>query len=256
MSEHRISAPDDITEVEQWVLWRRERDTKVPYRIDGRRASTVNPQDWSDYEAVVRTLEQHPHEYAGIGFVFRESDPFVGLDLDDSLEDTTGNPKSWCRVIVERFSDTYMEISPSGLGLKIWCRGKLPAAVAIAVQDGRIEMYDRGRYFTVTGNVFRGAPLQVEDHAADVLSLFVHLTGRSANGCEMPKYAIPVEGKIPKGTQHLTLVSLAGTLRRRGVCDEAIDACLQAVNRYQCEQPGPAENISRIMRSTRSWGRP
>lgn len=29
--------------------------------------------------------------------------------------------------IVERFSDTYTEISPSGAGLRIWARGAVPA---------------------------------------------------------------------------------------------------------------------------------
>jgi hypothetical protein len=251
-----MNIPDDFAEWIQFLLWRREHGTKVPYRVDGRKASTTNPQDWSDYETVLRVLQSHPREYAGIGFVFQESDPFAGIDIDNCLEDTNDNPKAWCRGIVERFADTYMEVSPSGLGLKIWCRGKLPAAVSIAIEDGRIEMYDRARYFTLTGNVFRGAPLEIEDHAADLLSLFERLTGRSANHCEMPRYGIPVEGKIPKGTQHLTLVSLTGTLRRRGICDEAIEACLQTVNLRQCEQPGRPENISRIVRSTRAWKRP
>src|SRR3954452_2114870 len=45
-----------------------------------------------------------------------------------------------------------MEISPSGLGLKIWCCGQLPAAIKKALDDGwRFEMYDRARYFTVMG---------------------------------------------------------------------------------------------------------
>lgn len=268
MSEHRICAPDDLVEIDQWVLWRRERDTKVPYRVDGRRASTTNPRDWSDYATVIKVFGHRSHEYAGIGFVFNEADPFVGIDLDDALEDTTGNPKPCIRPMIERFSDTYMEVSPSGLGVKIWCRGKLPAAVGKIFIDSRgdttsvscangcgIEIYDRARYFTVTSQVFRGAPLQIEDHAADVITLFERLTGRSANHCEMPKYAIPPEGRIPHGTQHLTLVSLAGTLRRRGVCDQAIEACLQAVNRYQCERPGPADNISRIVTSSRAWRR-
>jgi hypothetical protein len=42
-------------------------------------------------------------------------------------------------------------------------------------------------------------------------------------------------------------------LRARLVCDEAILACLLAVNAHQCERPGPAENIARIVRSTRAW---
>ena len=47
--------------------------------------------------------------YAGLGFVFSTEDAFAGIDLDDSL-DEHGDLKDWARGIVERFSDTYMEI--------------------------------------------------------------------------------------------------------------------------------------------------
>jgi hypothetical protein len=55
----------------------------------------------------------------------------------------------------------------------------------------------------------------------------------------------PLEGgRIPYGRRHNTLVSLAGTLRARNVCDEAIEACLQIVNERQYERPGPRTHIS------------
>jgi hypothetical protein len=249
-----LFAPVDLIEVDQWVLWRRERDTKVPYQPNGKRASSTDLKTWRPYQDVYNAWQKYPRHWAGIGFVFSEHDPFAGIDLDACL-DCVGNLRAWARPIIERFADTYMEISPSGTGIKIWCKGKLPAAVRAKVEEGAIEIYDRGRYFTVTGNQFRGKLDTVEDHAADLMTLYERLSGRHGE-YQMPQYGIGPEGKIPKGTQHLTLVSLAGTLRRRGVCDEAIAACLQEVNRHQCEQPGPPENISRIVRSSRPWRRP
>ncbi|MFL6450447.1 MAG: primase C-terminal domain-containing protein [Bryobacteraceae bacterium] len=247
--------PDDLLELRRWLLWHRENGDKVPYRPDGYKASTTDPRDWSDCEEVVRVLQQHPQRYSGIGFVLSEPDGLVGIDVDNCLEPVTGNPKEWCRGILERFADTYMEISPSNVGVKIWCRGRIPTSLSVKVEDGRIEIYGTARYFTFTGKVFRGAPLQVEDHTADLLSLCQHLTQNRVGPGGNPTYSIPNDGKIPKGVQHLTLVSLVGTLRRRKVCDEAIEACLQIVNQRQCEQPGPPRNISRIVRSSRRWGR-
>ena len=61
-------------------------------------------------------------------------------------------------------------------------------------------------------------------------------------------------GRIPYGQQHSTLVSIAGTLRARRVCDEAIEACLKVINARRCEKPGAPENIARIVRSSRGWG--
>src|SRR5947209_16926679 len=76
-----LRIPVDLIKRQQWVLWRHERGTKVPYRIDQRKASTVNPRDWSKYSAVIRCFESLPGQFAGIGFVFHESDPLVGIDL-------------------------------------------------------------------------------------------------------------------------------------------------------------------------------
>ena len=51
---------------------------------------------------------------------------------------------------------------------------------------------------------------------------------------------------IKHGTQHHVLVSLAGTMRRRGMDAAAIEAALWQVNVDKCEVPAPRENIQRI----------
>lgn len=246
--------PDGLVEHDQWVLWRYvQRDgsrTKVPFQTNGTPASSTAPETWSSFESVLNAWRKSQIAYAGLGFVFSGKDGLAGIDLDNALT-PNGAPKEWVRGIVERFADTYMETSPSGRGLKIWTRGKLPANLGgVRVGDGQIEMYDHARYFAVTGRAFRGAPLQIENHADDVLALYGRLTGgRTAHPRQLPN-----SGRIPHGQQHNTLVSLCGTLRAKNVCEHAIEACLQAVNQHQCERPGPRENISRIVRSSRGWG--
>ena len=126
----RIDAPP--RSAIKWVLWRREtisgRETKVPYSGRGNRASSTNARDWASFEDTLAAWTGYPGRYAGLGFVFAPDDPFVGIDLDDCL-DGDGNLKRWAQGIVERFSDTYIEISPSRQGLKIWAVGRLPANV-------------------------------------------------------------------------------------------------------------------------------
>jgi hypothetical protein len=255
MSVVSITVPDDLRECDQWVLWRYEaregggKPTKIPYQITGKLASSTNPATWTSYQRVSDCFRRTGVCYSGIGFVFSNADPFTGIDLDDCLDPQTG-VKPWARGIVERFADTYMEISPSGEGLKIWARGKLPANLpGVPVGDGQVEMYDHARYFAVTGRPFRGAPLEIEDHASYLLSLYRGL------GAGRKTWALrPLEGgQIPHGRQHSTLISILGTLRRRHICDEAIEACLQEINARQCERPGPRENISRMVVSSRQW---
>ena len=252
-----LQLPDSLTELDgRWGLWRREtvenRETKVPYSVTDRKASVTDLAAWVSFDEALSAWRRAPNRFAGLGFLFVESDGLVGIDLDHALT-CEGLPKPWARGVVERFSDSYMEISPSGAGVKIWARGKIPQNLpGVKVGDGSIEMYYRHRYFTVTARVFRGAPLQVEDHASDLEHLYEHLSPRRKVK-EWPLQPLK-GGRIPHGQQHSTLVSLAGTLRARRVCEEAIEACLQIVNARQCERPGPRENISRIVTSTRRWG--
>jgi hypothetical protein len=248
-----FAVPDDLAEHDQWVLWRYEarngKQTKVPYQVSGSRADVSNARTWAPLQEARNVWRRSPQRYAGLGFVFSKDDGFAGIDLDDSLDDQH-ICKPWARGIVERFADTYMEISPSGKGLKIFARGAVPAALpGVAVGDGQIEIYDRSRYFAVTGRAYRGAPLQIEDHAADLMTLYKRLAPRRGGHSFQP---LP-GGRIPFGRQHSTLVSLCGTLRRKGVSEEAIEACLQTVNSKQCEAPASTAEISRIVRSSRRW---
>jgi primase-polymerase (primpol)-like protein len=240
------TVPDDLAELDCWGVWRME-STKIPYRVDGRRASSTNANDWTDIDRARTAVSTG--KYSGLAFAFFAQHGLVGLDLDDCLDGHL-EVKPWARGVVERFSDTYMEISPSGRGLKIWARGSIPANLPkVTVGEGGMELYGHARYFTFTGQRFRGAPRQIEDHSSDLLLLYDRLAGGRKTWPLQPVHG----GRIPHGRQHSTLVSIAGTLRARRVCDEAIEACLQAVNRHQCERPGPRENISQIVRSSRLW---
>lgn len=59
--------------------------------------------------------------------------------------------------------------------------------------------------------------------------------------------------KIAQGQRHNTLVSRAGTLRRKGLEPEAIEADLLAYNAQHCEPPLPEHEVSQIARSSKGW---
>jgi primase-polymerase (primpol)-like protein len=195
--------PDDLSERDQWVLWRFEKragtETKVPYQTNGRPASSTDPSTWADLESVISAWRRSPARYAGVGFVFSPDDPYAGIDLDDSLDDA-GIVKPWTRGVVERFADTYTEVSPSGRGLKIWARGSLPANVpGVAVGDGQIEMYDRGRHFAVTGRAFRGAPFHVEEHISDLAPIRILYPSDSQAGSLHEPAVQPLKSPLRAG---------------------------------------------------------
>jgi len=134
MTAATIRVPDSLTELDQWVVWRYEardggKPTKVPYQINGSHASTKDANTWCSWDEALKAWEERPECWSGIGFVFLGGDPFFGIDLDHCL-DGDGKLKPWAQPIMERFADTYAEISPSGSGIKLWAKGRLPGAGA------------------------------------------------------------------------------------------------------------------------------
>ena len=165
-----MNDPTPMRDLRQWVCWRaEERDgklTKVPYSpTTGSRARSNDPTTWETL-AQARDAAQKGH-YEGIGFVFTEYDPFCGVDLDSCVDPETGEVEPWAKDIVGGL-DSYTEISPSGTGLHIIVRAELPPG---GNRKDRVEMYDRLRFFTVTGNHLRGTPTSVQERQRQILAL-------------------------------------------------------------------------------------
>ena len=81
-----------------------------------------------------------------MGYVFAATDPYAGVDLDGAYDPITGDLAPWAAGIVAALN-AYTERTPSGTGVHLIARGVLPSAA----KGGQIELYDRGRYFCVTG---------------------------------------------------------------------------------------------------------
>jgi len=140
--------PAELKDRAQWVVWRAENGTKIPYDAKtGRHAKSNDPATWADF----RTALDASAAYSGVGYVFAADDPYTGIDLDDCIEGEA--VASWAEQIVLDLA-SYSEVSPSRKGIKIWVKGSIPSAV----KTKRIEIYDRGRYFTMTGWHVEGTP--------------------------------------------------------------------------------------------------
>lgn len=121
--------PISLRELPQWVLWKfgahkqGDKPTKLPFQVNGSIASANKRETWATFEAVSKVYQSGG--YSGIGFEFSASDPFCGIDLDGCRNSETGDVAEWAREIV-LVLNTYAEVSPSGSGVKLFLRGKLP----------------------------------------------------------------------------------------------------------------------------------
>ena len=154
--------------------------TKPPYTITGRKAATDSPSSWSTLDRVRAAYEQGG--FAGVGFVFN-GDGLMRVDLDDCRDPESGEIVRWAGDILDTFR-TYAEISPSETGVKILCRGRLPGERR---RTGHIELYEDGRYFTVTGHRLDGAPASIEDCQVAVDRLYRRLFGAGATQEGVPR---------------------------------------------------------------------
>ena len=133
----------------RWVGARLEprdgRLTKVPYCASdpSRKASSTDPSTWSDFAMARRTVESGRLPLLG----FMLGDGYVGVDLDKCRNAETGATEPWALEIIELL-DSYAEISVSGTGVHIIAKGALPPG---GRRKGPIEMYDRARFFVMTG---------------------------------------------------------------------------------------------------------
>lgn len=166
--------PTALRDKPNWVC----RCGKVPFNPKtGRAAKAGHPDTWATFEEAVRAAPR----YDGIGFEF-DGDGIIGIDFDHCIEN--GQLAPWVQAWVDRFG-SYTEVSPSGTGIHILCQGSLRDRPAVKRKE--VEIYDRARYFTMTGRTF-GTPRPLRD-AQTALDALYEAFGRKD---EKPRQATPV----------------------------------------------------------------
>ena len=133
--------------------------TKVPYQINGNLAASDKPSTWTSFENALAASEL----FDGVGFVFTADDPFCGTDIDDALVDGQLHPDA---IRIVEALGSYAEWSPSRDGVHVIAQATKPAGACKTGKTpwgGKLEMYDRGRFFTVTGDRLPRVPRSVAE---------------------------------------------------------------------------------------------
>ena len=173
------SSLSELKQYDHWVVWRTvprkngKKPEKVPYNPERpfKAASPTDPRTWATYE-VASAIASTVTGIDGIGFVFTEDDPYVGVDLDDCVRSGKINPSA--EEVVNRLG-TYTEVSPSGCGMHAIGRAELDSPrnrTTHTAWQGSFEVYDRARYFTVTGEGFGAIQTCQETLDALILEMF------------------------------------------------------------------------------------
>jgi primase-polymerase (primpol)-like protein len=161
------------------------RNTKVPYRAEGfGRASSMDASTWAAY--AVADHAARTGKCDGLGFVVN-GDGIVGGDLDRCRDPKTGIIHPTAQTIIQRMA-TYSETSPSRGGLRFFGLAQIPADHPCRV--GKIEVYSRARYFTVTGQHLAGTPTELTDITDALHWLFATYFRRPATVRQRPAQSL------------------------------------------------------------------
>ena len=149
-----------------WCTWKYKsvdgRKTKVPYNpANGKNARVNRPDSFKDYGTALKALKG----YDGLGI--RVEGNIIAIDLDHCLKD--GKLDQLGAEVVAHFKNTYIEISPSGTGLRIFVlmpEGFIYDRDTYYIKRGPVEVYAAGctnRFVTVTGNVYQEKDIALEE---------------------------------------------------------------------------------------------
>ena len=179
--------PNELKQLNHWVCWKRvfptdpkhpEKPRKIPINArTGMEAKSDDPSTWCDFATAAASAV----EFAGVGFMFGGSGYF-GVDIDniaDEILSFTSGESSGENIVAEFTAalGSYTELSQSGAGIHIICRGKLPGE---GCRHGNVEMYDSGRYFAMTGNII-GNIFSIADCGESIKPLYQKYIGAHNN---------------------------------------------------------------------------
>ena len=171
-----------LTQYRQWVCWAyappdkpNGKPKKVPLNpITRDNAKPNDPKTWGTYEQAINT--QNEYDLDGIGFMFfPEGINVVGVDIDFCI-DGDGNFSTFAREVIEAIPG-YWELSPSGRGVHALVLGSLPPK---GRRKDNFEMYERDRYFTITGNQLPGSIDELVDCTDELATLHAMIFGSGA----------------------------------------------------------------------------
>lgn len=159
----RANIPEEMRAQPNWCVfrtkWNAEKGKKDKFIIsptDGKWAKSTDPATWTDFETAMRYAEENNCE--GLSFALNGSG-ISCIDLDHSVE-KDGTLSANAEKLTKEIPETYTETSVSGNGIHIFVKDDILAGGKYrnrAVTDsGEIEVYDAGRFISMTGDVRSG----------------------------------------------------------------------------------------------------
>lgn len=172
-----MQLPSELEELKNYPNWVCRSGKKPIKPGTNKYASTTDGETWGKYEDAVASVQEFG--LSGIGFVLTGT-PFTVIDLDHVINETGALDARAAELVAA--VDSYTEYSPSGAGLHIWVKLYEPLSNFGASRkkdndNGTVfEIYDTGRYMTVTGKPY-GTVKPIRDGAEALRKIYSKFWG-------------------------------------------------------------------------------
>ena len=153
--------PAELRALRRWT----RHDHKRPIKTSGKPASCTDPTTWTTYKKAKASTTGD-----GLGFVLSD-DGIAGLDINHCVID--GVLTLGALAILDLLPDTYAEISPSGHGVRLFCRAHVVKGRRFTSHGVPVEVYGAARFLTVTGHRLPDRPSSLADHDVVVRALLL-----------------------------------------------------------------------------------
>jgi len=155
--------PPELVQLKRWTAWQLVAPTQAGKKPAKKPLSLVN--DAATWKTMADAISAAGGR-AGVGFQMLGITSYVGLDLDGCVDPVTGATSKLAASLLAALPDTYAEITPSGKGLRVFC--KRPDGMSVpeflSAAHG-VECYvgKSARFLTVTGKVIPGRERKLSD---------------------------------------------------------------------------------------------
>jgi hypothetical protein len=228
--------PEVLKRLPRWVVSK----DKKPFCAEAINlpASVNDPDTWSSFEAAQTAYEEGGWD--GIGFVFNR-DGIAGIDLDKCVVD--GVPSNAALEILDEIGCQYVEFSQSGTGFHAYghvdcttLKGRRGTYKGI-----KTELYASGRFFIVTGDVFRSGPLPWLNGYQRVHDQIDSMTIRCDPPSPIKKEETEVIASVPSVSSASSVSSVSSVQLFKGCIPKQVgarhDCIFKLVRHLKADQP-------------------
>ncbi|MGC8585799.1 MAG: hypothetical protein ACP5L4_06800, partial [Thermoplasmata archaeon] len=145
--------PQELKKYKRFVLFDRNKAPKTIYNTN---AKANDQNTWNTIDECYKAWLNNPNKFLGIGFELgelEENKVLAGIDIDHIIDDNGNIIDPSFEILIEKI-DSYTEISPSGKGIHIlFYLNKIMDSIKNNIEH--FEFYSQGRYFTLTGNIYK-----------------------------------------------------------------------------------------------------